>query len=159
VNRQQISRSDFPPSEAGYDRASVEAHLEAVAAFTAALEAQVKALEVERDALRRQLEAARAVQSGPDPVNPPRPAAQPDPASSELDPPSSESASESEQPEPQEEDPAHAARPDEEVSARLVASKLALDGVDREQIREKLESAFDLDDPDSLLDDVLERLA
>ena len=50
-------------------------------------------------------------------------------------------------------------RDDDEVSARLVATRLALEGAEREQIREKLEASYDLDDADSLIDDVLERLA
>ena len=147
MNREQISRSDFPPSEAGYDRPSVDAHLEAVAALTAALEAQVKALEVERDALRRQLGggAADAKQA----ADADDAAADPDPAPIEPD-----ARVESATPEP-----AEPARPDDEVSARLVATRLALEGVEREQIREKLEANYDLEDTDSLVDDVLERLA
>ncbi len=41
MNRDQISRGDFPPAGDGYDRPSVDAHLAAVAAWTAALEAQI----------------------------------------------------------------------------------------------------------------------
>jgi len=145
VIRDQIVRSDFPSAGDGYDRPSVDAHLEAVAALTAALEAQIKALEVECDALRRQNEqsvtrARQASVVAPDP----EPALETEPET---------------EPEMPEAGPVEPAQPDDEVSARLVATRLALEGVEREQIREKLEATYDLDDADSLIDDVLERLA
>jgi hypothetical protein len=153
VKREQISRVDFPPSGPGYDRPSVDAHLEAVAAFVAALEAQVKALEVERDALRTNLETESAE---PEPA----PAAEPDPEPEperelepepDLEPEAEGAAGQSE--------PAPTVKEDDEVSARLVATRLALEGTEREQIRQKLEANYELEDTDSLIDDVLERLA
>ncbi|MEX0621015.1 MAG: hypothetical protein WD181_05475 [Solirubrobacterales bacterium] len=143
MNREQISRSDFPPSDNGYDRPSVNAHLEAVAAFAAALEAQVKALEVERDASRQQLEA----RSAPD-----RPPGFPEPDSAVA-----KGGVEADAPEDGLKESPLALDKDE-VSARLVATRLALEGAEREQIREKLEATYDLEDTDSLIDDVLKRL-
>ena len=135
MNRDQISRSDFPSAAAGYDRPSVDAHLEAVAALAAALEAQVRALEVECEALRRQ----PAAESGPAPAEP------------AIEPASGSDLSAPEHVEP--------GKQADEVSARLVATRLALEGVERDRIRERLEQTYDLDDTASLVDDVLERLA
>lgn len=152
MNREQIIRDDFPTRGDGYDRLSVDAHLAAVAAWAAALEAQITALQVERDALRRAAPdpAQDTFTPAPEPPDPtPEPAA-PDPT---LEPA---------QPEPiavETERPLKASRSGDEVSARLVATRLALEGVEREQIREKLEATYDLEDADSLIDDVLERLA
>lgn len=144
MNADQIRRSDFPADGTGYDRASVDAHLVAVAAWAAALEAQITALEVERDALRRQpfppQRPEDRVASQPEPEGP-GPGTTPEAAIAEVP------------------DKPGATRSDDEVSARLVATRLALEGVEREQIREKLESTYDLEDADSLIDDVLERLA
>jgi hypothetical protein len=50
MDRQEIVKKDFPVVPDGYDRRSVEAHLEAVAATVAALEARLAALAVEREA-------------------------------------------------------------------------------------------------------------
>jgi hypothetical protein len=50
MEREEIVRGDFPVSPDGYDRRSVDAHLEAVAATVAALEARLTALAVEREA-------------------------------------------------------------------------------------------------------------
>lgn len=134
MNREQITKGDFPFAEDGYDRASVDAHLEAVAAHTGALEARIKALEVEREALRR-----RSGESS---------AAVPNAAAAE---PSNEA--------PAGESPDGAPSGDaDEVSARLVATRLALEGTGREEIRAKLESGYELDDVDAVVDDVLERL-
>jgi cell division septum initiation protein DivIVA len=146
VNRDQITKDDFPSSQAGYDRPSVDAHLQAVAALTAALEAQVKALEVERDALRRQV--AEPPDRAPEETRPHQAPAVPEPPAVESDRPAEPEATNGEP-----------AQQDEEVSARLVATRLAMEGTGREQIREKLEQTYDLDDVDSLVDDVLERLA
>lgn len=145
MKREQITRDDFPSSDAGYDRASVDAHLEAVAALATALEAQVKALEIERGALLRQIESA--------PVEPS------DASSSQTVAASGPSAAETESPKPAPVSPGDgAAHSDEEVSARLVATRLVLDGASKERIREKLAETFDLEDADSLIDDVLRRL-
>lgn len=46
----------------------------------------------------------------------------------------------------------------DEVSARLVATKMTLDGADREEIRLKLSEGYLLDDLDALLDDIIERV-
>ncbi len=139
MNREQVTRSDFPAAEDGYDRASVDAHLAAVAAAMAALEVQISGFEVERDALRRQAAAAsrpadveviskRAAEAMPD-----RPH---DTAEHKIV-----------------EDTADK----DEVSARLIATKMALDGADRESIRLRL-GTYDLEDPDALLDDVIEKV-
>lgn len=147
MNRDQISRSDFPSAEAGYDRPSVDAHLDAVAALAAALEARIKALEVEGGALRRQLEDLPLPAPDAPPGTPDRPEQHQTASAHEhgSDVPGS--------------DAAEPAQQDDEVSARLVATRLALEGVEREQIREKIEATYDLEDADSLIDDVLERLA
>jgi hypothetical protein len=151
VKREQIARDDFPSATGGYDRPSVDAHLEAVAALTGALEARIRALEVERDTLRLQAHAAAAAGTGNGPA-----------AGLPLEPeaPSATDAGEAAESvraaDPQ---AAQSDRDDDEVSARLVATRLALEGVEREQIREKLEATYDLEDSDSLIDDVLERLA
>jgi hypothetical protein len=109
----------------------------------------VKALEVERDALRRQL--GDGTSSAGQALPPAEVATETDaaPAEPEAGPAADAPAADLEE----------AAQPDDEVSARLVATRLALEGADREQIREKLESTYDLEDTDSLVDDVLERLA
>ncbi len=149
MNRDEITREDFPPGKDGYDRLSVDAHLAAVAAWTAALEAQINALRVERDALRRQAqdvppaEQAQPVEQAP---------------SVDAEPSGPEQLNESED----RTDPEPSAEPDDrsedEVSARLVATRLALEGAERDQIMEKLDAAYELDDTGSLVDDVLERL-
>ena len=156
MKREQIARGDFPPAADGYDRASVDAHLAAVAAWTAALEAQVSALEVERDALRAHADRAAPAGVESDPVSSPGPepesvTAEPDPEP--ADPVAAGSADEG----PVEADPMPPGG-DDEVSARLVATRLALEGAEREQILEKLGASYELDDVDSLVDDVLERL-
>ncbi len=51
MEHDEIVRTDFPVSPDGYERRSVEAHLEAVAAAVAALEARITAMTVERAAL------------------------------------------------------------------------------------------------------------
>lgn len=104
-----------------------------MAALTAALEAQIKALEVERDALRLRNEERAEL------------ARKPSTSAQEVAVPDS--------------GPGDPDQKDDEVSARLVATRLALEGADREKIREKLDSTYDLEDADSLIDDVLERLA
>ncbi len=128
MNRDQVTRRDFPAEQDGYDRASVDAHLVAVEALIAAAEAEVAALRVEGDALRR---ASPAEESGSLPRTEPSAA--------------------TDSPEP-------AGANDDEVSARLVATKLAMDGADRDAIRERLQRDYELDDTDGLIDDLFERL-
>lgn len=140
MNHDQVERQDFPEADGGYDRASVDAHLAAVAAAMNALEVQISGFEVEREALRRQT----AAHSRP----------------SDVEVISKRTAS------------AIPARPHEtaehkivedtpdkgEVSARLIATKMALDGADRETIRLRL-GTYELVDLDGLLDDVIERVS
>jgi cell division septum initiation protein DivIVA len=146
MNREQIARNDFPSAPDGYDQPSVDAHLEAAAALVAALEAQVKALQIECDAVRRQLETApRDTLSAPQA----RPLAASDKPADEAKREAPPAASKGD----------GSTHSDEEVSARLVATQLALDGADRERIRAKLDGSFDLKNVDSLIDDVLARLA
>jgi cell division septum initiation protein DivIVA len=131
VNRAEITRSDFPSGSDGYDRPSVDAHLDAVAALTEALEARIRALEVERDAFRLQADAGVA---GSDP---------------EVETDAGRRAEEVGRPD----------RDDDEVSARLVATRLALEGVEREEILRKLEATYNLPDTGALIDDVLARVS
>ncbi len=49
-------------------------------------------------------------------------------------------------------------RTEDEVSARLVATRMALEGADRDEIRLKLSEGYELADLDALLDDVIERV-
>jgi hypothetical protein len=163
VDAEQIARGDFPREGEGYDRASVDAHLAAVAAHVGALEARIAALGVERDRLRESL-------MGEDTGGPPSPTAQPiDPAAP------AESAEPAEPVEPAEpavdpasaDDPASAvdpasadARPagEAEVSARLVATRLALEGTGRDEIVERVSGQWEVEDAGRLVDDVLARL-
>jgi len=158
VNADQIRRSDFPADGTGYDRASVDAHLAAVAAWAAALEAQIASLGVERNALRRAV---------PDPTHDPLPS---EPETSEPEAgvnPQTETglqpgADLEPEPEPEPEpDPEalEASRSEDEVSARLVATRLALEGVDREEIVARLAEDYEIEEADALVDDVLARLA
>ena len=50
-------------------------------------------------------------------------------------------------------------RSDDEVSARLVATRLSLEGSGREEIVAVLEDRYQLEDPAGLVEDVLTRLA
>lgn len=146
MNREQITRDDFPAAGDGYDRPSVDAHLAAVAAWTAALEAQISSLEVERSALRRRPEDARQTGTEVDaggavePEAPPPVGVQPVPTRPEgaVGP---------------------GVRADDEVSARLVATRLALEGSERDEIVARLTDSYELDDPVVLVEDVLARLA
>ena len=144
MNADQIRRSDFPADGTGYDRASVDAHLAAVAAWVAALEAQIASLGVERNALRRAVPdpAHEPLPLPPEPVVPeptPEPAA-PGPTAIEPEGPGE-------------------TRSEDEVSARLVATRLALEGVDREEIVARLAEDYEIEEADALVDDVLARLA
>ncbi len=134
-----MKRNDFPIADGGYDRASVDAHLAAVAAQLTALEARIASYEVEREALRRQTADASPaeVEVISEAATPPAGNRVPE-AKVEPQPPSS---------------PA-----EDEVSARLIATKMTLDGADRETIRLRLADGYDVDDLDALLDDVIERV-
>lgn len=138
MNHDQVVRNDFPTADDGYDRASVDAHLAAVAAAMNALEVQISGFEVERDALRRQ--AAATSRPADNEVISKRAAA--------VTPTSYETA---------EHEIVEGTENKGEVSARLIATKMALDGEDRETIRARLD-AYDLEDPDGLLDDVIEKV-
>jgi len=150
VNPDQVKRTDFPAAIDGYDRASVDAHLAAAAASLAALEARITSFEVERDALRRQSADSSSAE-----VEVISEAATP-PGGDDVPvlSPSSVLASPGE---PKAQPPASHAT--DEVSARLIATRMALDGVEREDIRLRLADGYDLDDLDALLDDVIERVS
>lgn len=151
MNHDQVARRDFPAANDGYDRASVDAHLEAVAAQLTALEARINSYEVEREALRRQTMAgaqpadveviSEAAAPGPEPATsaPPEPITPTAPGVPKAQPPGI---------------PAQ-----DEVSARLIATKMALDGAERDKIRARLEETYELEDVDALLDDVIERVS
>ena len=66
MEHDEIVRTDFPVAPDGYERRSVEAHLEAVAAAIAALEARIAAMTVERAALA---EGADAPSEESEPAN------------------------------------------------------------------------------------------
>lgn len=142
MDRDQVTRRDFPAEGGGYDRASVDAHLVAVDALIAAAEAEVAALKVERDALRRP--------DSPDGRDEPADAATSPGTAPESDDGSGSASGATGRPE--------AGGGDEEVSARLVATKMAMDGADRSSIRERLEHDYELSDTGGLIDDLFERL-
>lgn len=127
--------------DGGYDRASVDAHLVAVDALIAAAEAEVAALKVERDALRRP--------DSPDGRDEPADAATSPGTAPESDDGSGSASGATGRSE---------TGGDEEVSARLVATKMAMDGADRSSIRERLEHDYELSDTGGLIDDLFERL-
>ena len=133
----EIIRKAFPTAIDGYERRSVDAHLIAVAAYVDSLRARIEALGVEIDALRA--DDAVDVPEGPlmpapvTPTLPVRKAAEAGPADAGLS--------------------------DDPVSARLVASKLFLDGIDRDAIVDRLSSEYRLDDPGDLVDEVIEGLS
>lgn len=143
MDADQVKRNDFPNAADGYDRSSVDAHLAAVAAQITALEARITSYEVERDALRRQIGEAEPAAPAPTPS--------PEAPAPEAQAPA-EPAAPTEPPAPS------AAPAGDEVSARLLATKMALDGTDRETIRLRLADGYDVEDLDVLLDDVIERV-
>jgi len=103
-----------------------------------ALEVQISGFEVERDALRRQAAASSR------------------PAENEVI--SKRAAAESPTPyETAEHKIVEETGNKGEVSARLIATKMAMDGEERDTIRARLD-AYDLEDPDGLLDDVIEKV-
>jgi cell division septum initiation protein DivIVA len=140
VNHEEVIREDFPSAGDGYDRASVDAHLAAVSAAMNALEVQISGFEVERDALRRQA----AVQSRP--------------ADVEVISKRTATGTPARPYETAEHEIVEGTVDKDEVSARLIATKMALDGADRETIKQRLE-AYELEDVDGLLDDVLEKVS
>lgn len=159
MKREHLVRDDFPRAHGsnGFDADSVGAHLAAVAAHVAALEARITALEVERDTLRTQLADARAHEEGPSGLPEPGP----DPLENLPATPVSEAGGEPE-PDPvvgsaPEEDAAPAAS-EEEVAARLLATKLAMEGKSRDTIVMQLAAGHEVADPGALVDDVLARL-
>ena len=170
MNRDEVTRRDFPEAPSGYDRPSVDAHLEAVAATIAALEAQIRAAEVERDALRR-----NAPSGSPEPARLPTPiAAVPDldPADEVVPAGSLVAVSDDEPADPAESIvPAGSGNTDspggagdaapgpDESSARLVAMKMALDGARRDEILKRLSDEYELSDADGLVDDVINRVS
>lgn len=152
MDASDVTRTDFPRTADGYDRASVDAHLAAVAAQLTALEARIASYEVEREALRRQTADASPaeVEVISEAATPPvgnRVPAEPAPAAA---------AGPTTTGEPRPQPPSSHA--EDEVSARLIATKMTLDGADRETIRLRLADGYDVDDLDALLDDVIERV-
>ena len=139
MNHDQVARDDFPTADGGYDRASVDAHLAAVAAAMNALEVQIAGFEVERDALRRQAAASSR------------------PADVEVISKRTAAQTPARPYETAEHKIVEETTDKGEVSARLIATKMALDGEDRETIRKRLET-YDLPDTDALLDDVIEKV-
>lgn len=128
MDRDDVVRTDFPESESGYDRATVVAHLEAVAAQIAALEARTRALEV-------QLEAVRTADAS-------------DPGNSSRQVPDASDAAPTDR---------SGGRAGDPVSARLVATELVLDGVERDQVIDRIEAEYDLTDVPGLVDEVIAR--
>jgi len=161
-----MTRNDFPRAHGaeGFDIDSVGAHLAAVAAHVAALEARITALEVERDTLRRQLEEARATEPGPSglPVPGPDPlenlaGLDPDePAEKSPDPLENLSGLDPKEPEP--EAVPEPAQGEDEVAARLLASKLAMGGTSRDTIVMQVAAKHEVANPGALVDDVLAKL-
>lgn len=156
MERDHLVRDDFPKAHGseGFDVDSVGAHLAAVAAHVAALEARITALEVERDTLRRQLADARDHEEDPSGL--------PDPGPDPLEDLGSEveKAPVEELPaDPEPDEGAGAAPGEDEVAARLLASKLAMEGKGRDTIVMQLAAEHEVDDPGALVDDVLSHLA
>ena len=132
----EVVRADFPAAGDGFEKRSVVAHLEAVAAQLAALEARARALEVELDAVRGEARTAPNVEPTPEPT--PEPA--PDPAAGAGTTGGGVEGGGS--------DP---------VAARLVATELALDGVERDRIVERIEADYGIPDAAGLVDEVIAR--
>lgn len=156
MEREQLVRDDFPKAHGsqGFDVDSVGAHLAAVAAQVAALEARITALEVERDTLRRQLIEARDHEEGPSGL--------PDPGPDPLVNPGAgvdQAPAENRPADPEPDKSAIAAPGEDEVAARLLASKLAIEGKGRDTIVMQLAAEHEVPDPGALVDDVLARLA
>lgn len=152
MEREHLVRDDFPRAHGsnGFDVDSVGAHLAAVAAHVAALEARITALEVERDTLRTQLAEARSHEPGPSGLPEPGP----DPLAHEAAAPPSDTIPA----DPEPDEAAGAAPGEEEVAARLLASRLAMEGKSRDSIVMQLAAEHDLKDPGAIVDDVMARL-
>lgn len=156
MEREHLVRDDFPRAHGaeGFDIDSVGAHLAAVAAHVAALEARISALQVECETLRSQLADARSHEDGPSGLPEPGP----DPLQNlgaEVDQTSAESLPA----DPEPEEIVGVAPGEDEVAARLLASKLAMEGKSRDTIIMQLAAEHEVGDPASLVDDVLARLA
>jgi hypothetical protein len=132
MDREDIVRDDFPGSSDGYDRPSVDAHLSAVAAYVDALKARVEALGVEIEAIRD----AGQVRSQTDSR-----AVAPGAAREDEGPTADRDRSE------------------DLVSARLVVSKLHLEGSGRDEIVGRIVAEYRLEDPEDLVDEVIEGLS
>ena len=128
----EVVRADFPAAGDGFEKRSVVAHLEAVAAQLAALEARARALEVELDAVRGEARTGPNVEPTPEPA--PDPAADAGTTGGGVEGGGS--------------DP---------VAARLVATELALDGVERDRIVERIEADYGIPDAAGLVDEVIAR--
>lgn len=128
MDRSDVVRTDFPEATPGFERSSVEAHLEAVAAQLAALEARARALEVELEAVR-----SGAAAEPPGPVQ---------------ERPTSGDSADAQSP---------SGRTGDSVAARLVATEMVLDGTDREVVIARVESEYGLPDAAALVDEVIAR--
>lgn len=142
MESEEITRTDFPVSPDGYDRRAVDAHLAAVAAQVEALRARIEALGVEIEALREDAPASAPVGTGSTAPVPARPVP---PAGHEV--------------EAGERGGGVGDLSDDPVSARLVVSKMHLDGMGREEIIDRLGAGYRLEDPEVLVDEVIEGLS
>lgn len=156
MEREHLVRDDFPKAHGseGFDIDSVGAHLAAVAAHVAALEARISALEVERDKLREQLAEARSHEDGPSGLPEPGP----DPLEN-LGNEETKAPVEALPADPEPDQGAGAAPGEDEIAARLLASKLAMEGKSRDTIVMQLAAEHEVDDPGGLVDDVLAKLS
>ena len=116
--------------------------LEAVAAQVEALRARIEALGVEIEALREDAPASAPVGTGSTAPVPARPVP---PAGHEV--------------EAGERGGGVGDLSDDPVSARLVVSKMHLDGMGREEIIDRLVAGYRLEDPEVLVDEVIEGLS
>lgn len=156
MERKHLVRDDFPRAHGteGFDVDSIGAHLAAVAAHVAALEARIAALEVERDTLRRQLVETGGHEESPDGL--------PGPGRGPLDEPGGEDEEAPVRQVPTDPGPGPgdgAESGEEVVAARLLASRLAIEGKSRDTIVMQLAAGHEIEDPGALVDDVLSRLA
>lgn len=156
MERDQLIRDDFPEAHGseGFDVDSVGAHLAAVAAHVAALEARITALEVEREKLRQQLADARAHDEAPSGLPEPGPDPLQNLGSAEIKAPVDSLPAD---PEPDE--AAGAAPGEDEIAARLLATRLVMEGKSRDTIVMQLAAEHEIADPGALTDDVIARLA
>lgn len=141
MEREEITRSDFPTTREGYDRRSVDAHLEAVAAHVDALTARIGALGIEMETLRA---TGSSIPSG---------------VEGSLVVSGGSGRQEVEGRPPAATGPPNPNLSDDPVSARLVVSKMHLDGTGRDEIIERLGATHRLEDPERLVDEVIEGLS